>query len=51
MVLSIIIYAVLAYVLVMFLAHEFIKKFFHIVLYISFVAFAVFIGYVMLKGI
>ena len=51
MVMSIIFSAILVYLLVMFIVHEFIKKFFHLILYISFVAFAVFMGYLMLKGI
>ena len=51
MVWSIIIYAIVGYILVMFIAHEFIKKFFHFVLYISFVVFAIIVGYLVFKGI
>ena len=50
MVLSVIIGAILGYVLLMFLMHEMFKKFFHMILFVSFVVFAAAVAYLMLKG-
>ncbi len=50
MVVSIIIAAVIAYIVIMFIMHELFRKFFHMVLFLSFIGFILAIGYLMLKG-
>jgi len=51
MVLSIIVTAILVYLLVMFIVHEMFKKFFHMVLFVGFILLAAALGYLSLKGI
>ena len=50
MVLSIIVGAILIYVVFMFLMHEMFKKFFHMILFVSFLLFAVAVAYFVLQG-
>ena len=51
MVVSIIIGAVLAYLLIMFLMHELFRKFFHMLFFVGTVVFILAMVYFILKGI
>lgn len=51
MALSVIFSAILGYLLVIFIIHHMFKKFFHLLIFISFIVFAIVIGYIMIKGI
>ena len=51
MVLSIIVGVVLGYLVLMFILHEMFKKFFHTILFFSFVALAIAMLYVFLRGL
>ena len=51
MVLSLIVGAIVAYIIIMFIMHEIFKKFFHTILFVSFIVFAAAIVYITLKGI
>lgn len=51
MVLSLIVTAVIAYLLVMFIVHEMFKKFFHMILIIGLILLAAAFGYISLKGL
>jgi len=50
MVLSIIAGAIVGYIVAMFFLHEIFKKFFHTILFLGFIAFAVIAAYFVLKG-
>lgn len=50
MVVSIIISAIIIYVVVMFIMHELFRKFFHTVLFVGFILFALAVGYIVLRG-
>ena len=50
MAMSIIVTAILGYLLIMFIVHEMFKKFFHLILFIGFILLAAALGYFTLKG-
>jgi len=50
MVWSIIISAIIIYIIVMFIVHELFRKFFHMLLFVGFILFALAVGYMALKG-
>ncbi|MBI1935686.1 hypothetical protein HYS31_04560 [Candidatus Woesearchaeota archaeon] len=50
MALTVIVAVILGYFLVMLIVHELFRKFFHMLLFVTFIAFAVGVAYMMLKG-
>ncbi len=50
MVMSVIVAAIVGYIVAMFFLHEIFKKFFHTVLFLGFLAFAAIAGYIIMKG-
>ena len=50
MVLSVIVAAIVGYIVAMFLLHETFKKFFHTILFLGFVVFAGVAAYLIFKG-
>lgn len=50
MVLSIIVSAIVGYIVAMFILHEAFKKFFHTILFLGFILFAGIAAYLILKG-
>ncbi|MBI2124764.1 hypothetical protein HY637_02705 [Candidatus Woesearchaeota archaeon] len=47
---SIIVTAILVYLLIMFIVHEMFKKFFHMIIFIGLLLLAAALGYISLKG-
>ncbi|MEK6946897.1 MAG: hypothetical protein AABX32_04790 [Nanoarchaeota archaeon] len=47
---SVIVAAIVGYIVAMFFLHEIFKKFFHTVLFLGFLAFAAIAGYIIMKG-
>jgi len=50
MVLSVIVAAIVGYIVAMFFLHEVFKKFFHTILFLGFLAFAAIAAYLVMKG-